>query len=42
MFEKSSYLANENKSLVLNKEQINANIKNKSFELVDARSRERF
>ena len=41
-FKKSSYLANENKSLVLNKEQINANIENKSFELVDARSRERF
>ena len=42
VFKKSSYLANENKSLVLNKEQINANIENKSFELVDARGRERF
>jgi len=41
-FEKSSYLAYENTSLVLNKNQIIANIKNKSFELVDARSRERF
>ena len=42
VFKKSLYLANENKSLVLNKEQINANIENKSFELVDARGRERF
>ena len=41
-FEKSSYLAHENTSLVLNKNQITANIKNKSFELIDARSRERF
>ena len=42
IFQKSSYLASENKSLVLNKDQIDANIKNKSFELIDARSRERF
>ena len=42
IFKKSSYLAGENKSLVLNKDQIDANIKNKSFELIDARSRERF
>ena len=42
IFKKSSYLAGENKSLVLNKVQIDANIKNKSFELIDARSRERF
>ena len=41
-FEKSSYVAHENSSLVLNKNQITANIKNKSFELIDARSRERF
>ena len=41
-FEKSSYSAHENTSLVLNKDQIIANIKDKSFELVDARSRERF
>ena len=41
-FEKSSYVANENTSLVLNKDQITANIKNKSFELIDARSRKRF
>ena len=41
-FELSSYVAYENKSLVLNKKQIDENIKNKSFELVDARSNERF
>ena len=41
-FEKSSYSAHENKSLVLNKDQIVTNIKNKSFELIDARGRERF
>ncbi len=41
-FEKSSYLAQENESLVLNKDQIIANINNKTFELIDARSRERF
>ncbi len=41
-FETSSYSANENISLVLNKNQIIANIKNKSFELIDARSRNRF
>ena len=41
-FEKSSYSAHENTSLVLNKDQIISNIKNKSFELVDARGRERF
>ena len=41
-FEKRSYIAHENTSLVLNKNQITANIKNKSFELIDARSRERF
>ena len=41
-FEKSSYSAHENTSLVLNKDQIITNIKNKSFELSDARGRERF
>ena len=41
-FKKSTYSAYENTSLVLNKDQIIANIKDKSFELVDARSRERF
>ena len=41
-FEKSSYSAHENTSLVLNKDQIVTNIKNKSFELIDARGKERF
>ena len=41
-FEKSSYSAHENTSLVLNKDQIITNIKNKSFELIDARGKERF
>ena len=41
-FKKSSYIAQENTSLVLNKNQIDANIDNKSFELIDARGRERF
>ena len=42
IFEYSKYNATENSSLVLNKNQINSNIKDKIFELVDARSRERF
>ena len=41
-FSRSSYVARENLSLVLNKNQIIKNIKNKSFQLVDARGRERF
>ncbi len=41
-FKKSSYFAQENTSMVLNKDQIDANINNKSFELIDARGRERF
>ena len=41
-FSNSSYSAIENKSLVKNKDQVNINIKNKSFELVDARGRNRF
>ena len=41
-FEYSNYQATENSSLVLNKNQIDSNIKNKVFELVDARSKERF
>ena len=41
-FEKSSYQAKENTSLVLNKDQIIANIESKSFELIDARSNKRF
>ncbi len=42
IFKRSSYSAQENKSLVLSKNQITNNIKNKSFELIDARGRERF
>ena len=42
IFKKTSYHAEENTSLVLNKEQIDANIKGQLFELVDARSKERF
>ena len=41
-FEYSKYQATENSSLVLNKNQIDTNIKDKVFELVDARGRERF
>ena len=42
LFEKSDYVASEKKDLVLNKNQIDLNIKNKNFELIDARSKERF
>jgi len=42
LFLPSSYSAKENLKLVLNKDQINLNIKNKKFELIDARSKERF
>ena len=38
----SSYLAKENSSMVLEKNQIDLNIQNKKFELIDARSKERF
>ena len=41
-FKKSKYLAKENSLLVLSKDQINANIENRLFVLVDARSKERF
>ncbi|MFL2890153.1 MAG: rhodanese-like domain-containing protein [Pelagibacteraceae bacterium] len=41
-FEKSSYKAKENSSIVVNKEQIISNIKDELFELIDARSKERF
>ncbi len=41
-FPLSSYLAKENLSMVLEKNQINLNIHNKKFELIDARSKERF
>ena len=39
---KSNYTANENKSMVVDKNQINLNIEKKEFELVDARSNQRF
>jgi thiosulfate/3-mercaptopyruvate sulfurtransferase len=42
LFPKSSYVATENKNMVLDKKQINQNIPNKIFELIDARSKERF
>ena len=41
-FKKTSYAANENISLVRNKNQIISNIKNKLFQLIDARNKERF
>ncbi len=41
-FSRSSYLAKENLKLVLDKKQINLNIKNKNFELIDARNSDRF
>ena len=41
-FKNSFYSAYENASLVLDKKQIIDNIQNKSFELIEARSRERF
>ena len=41
-YKKSFYKADENYNLVLNKNQIDHNIKNKSFELVDARGKDRF
>jgi thiosulfate/3-mercaptopyruvate sulfurtransferase len=39
---KSNYIANENLQLVLNKDQINENIISKKFQLIDARSQQRF
>ena len=39
---RSNYTANENSQLVLNKDQINKNIINKKFQLIDARSEQRF
>ena len=41
-YRKSTYKAEEISSLVVNKNQILSNIKNKTFQLVDARSKERF
>jgi thiosulfate/3-mercaptopyruvate sulfurtransferase len=40
--DKSNYLVNENLQLVLNKNQINKNIINKKFQLIDARGEQRF
>ena len=42
IFQRTSYHAEEDTSLVLNKQQIDANIKDQLFELIDARSKERF
>ena len=39
---RSNYIANENAQLVLNKAQINKNIINKKFQLIDARGKQRF
>ena len=39
---KSNYIANENVSLVINKDQVNQNIINKKFQLIDARGEKRF
>ncbi len=41
-FDYSEYIAHEDSSLVLDKSQINSNINDKIFELVDARSKKRF
>ena len=40
--EKSKYIAKENASLVINKDQINKNIDSKKFQLIDARGEQRF
>ena len=42
LFSKSCYVAKENINMVINKDQVNKNIFNKNFELIDARSKERF
>ena len=39
---KTKYKAVENTSLVINKDQVNENIKNKKFQLIDARGEKRF
>ena len=41
-YKKSSYIAKENFNLVINKSQVISNIEKKSFDLVDARGKERF
>ena len=40
--EKSKYIAKENASLVINKDQVNKNIDSKKFQLIDARGEKRF
>jgi len=40
--EKSKYIAKENTSLVINKDEVNKNIENKKFQLIDARGEQRF
>ena len=41
-YEKSKYIAEENTSLVINKDEVNKNIENKKFQLIDARGEKRF
>jgi len=41
-YEKSKYIAKENTSLVINKDQVNKNINIKKFQLIDARGEQRF
>ena len=41
-FAESNYQAKENLNMILNKNQIDLNIKNKIYELIDARSKNRF
>ena len=40
--EKSKYVAKENTSLVINKDEVNKNIVSKKFQLIDARGEQRF
>ena len=40
--EKSKYIAKENTSLVINKDEVNKNIDSKKFQLIDARGEQRF
>ncbi len=42
LFPKSNYIAKENKSLVVDKNQIDLNIQKKLFDVIDARSKGRF
>ena len=40
--DKSKYIAEENASLVINKDEVNKNIENQKFQLIDARGEKRF